>query len=239
MLHHFKGGKDNALLVDFESVINLDYAMYRYARKKYGKSKLLNQDLFKDNISDNAIRAALLERRHINPFEIFIPSKDPELLKDLYYKVIEDPELLDYAEPYDTFRLMLTFLREASSVYIEIRCDNQAQADYIQKISNGELLTNVKKRCDVPIDEYSVIYVKYLIYVLEYPQPLMCKNIYVHTAGYNMLEESNSLDPRIVHSLNDYNKIMTIDPYREIKYIPPELIIDKGDVNDGSNKESV
>ena len=235
MLHHFKG-KDNALLVEFESVINLDLAMYKYAKSKYKNSSILNSELFNSNITDTQIKTALLQRRHINPFEIFLPSKDPQVLAELYFKIIKDDELLQYAETFDLFKLMITFLEQASSIHIDILCENELQSKFIHSLSNRLNTVIYSSKEAIPMDEYSVLYIKYLMSIALYPQPVICKNIYTHMAGYNILEETNTLDPRIIRAYTPLNNINTIDPYVDIKYFTKSMISSrKDDINDRSS----
>ena len=124
---------DNELLVEFESVIDLDLAMYKFIKDKYSNSDYVDQKLINEK-DERAIIYALLNRKHINPLEIIMPGLETT---KLYYEIMNDhyEELLSYATAYDTFGLMITFLNNASSVGITIRCKSKLEENFIKKLN--------------------------------------------------------------------------------------------------------
>ena len=64
---------DNELLVEFESIIDLDLAMYKFIKDKYSNSDYVDQKFINEQ-DERAIIYTLLNRKHINPLEIIMPG---------------------------------------------------------------------------------------------------------------------------------------------------------------------
>lgn len=210
-------GKDNSLLVEFEFVIDLDLAMFKFIRDNYFDSDYVYHE-FLSVKDEKEVILNLLSRKHINPLEYFIPGQDTT---KLYYNLMNDEEqyqkLLTYARAYDTFGLMITFLKEASSVSIDILCKNQIEADFIHSL-NPILNTVVyPSRFNVPLGLYTAIYTKYFYYMTNYQQ--VCgKHIYIPAAKYNMEEDSDHVNLKLTQLFSDVNEIHLIDLYKDVKY---------------------
>lgn len=221
-------GKDNSLLVEFESIVDLDMAIYRYLKLNYLNNPILDQTIMTLD-SDTDVISHLISRKHINPLETLMPNQKPETSKKLYYTFMNDleSELLQLANAYDIFSLMLTFLNEASSVNIDILCKNDIEREYIQKKAPN-LNVIVSEKMDINLSNYSALYLKYIYYFMQY-QPMMRKYVYVHMAGYNSDELHDTLNIQMVGIIAQDNMVKTIDPYQHIKYFL------KGETNkDGS-----
>lgn len=210
-------GKDNSLLVEFEAVVDLDLAMFKFIRDNYYSSPMVNHEFLalKD---EREIILNMLSRSHINPLEYIIPDEDTT---NLYYSLLNNEEqfknLLMYAKAYDTFPLMVTFLREASSVSIDILCRNKIEEDYIHSL-NDQVQTLVKaNREDVNLKDYSIIFVKYFPYLTNY-QGLEGKHIFIPAAKFNMEPGKDCPNVDLVRLFSDTNEIHLIDLYRNVKY---------------------
>lgn len=210
-------GKDNALLVEFEAVVDLDLAIYRYVKTHYSTSPLVDPELIKLE-SEPEIIHHLLSRKHINPLEILMPHSSPEVAKRIYYNLMDDmeSELLKLATPYDTLSLMLTFLEQASSIHIDILCQNELEEAYI-KAKSEALNTIISKKADVDLSQYSALFLKYAYNFMQYQEPFR-KHVYIHAAGYNSDEEHNSVNLQMASIISKENDIKVIDPYRGVKY---------------------
>ena len=68
-------GKDNSLLVEFEFVIDLDLAMFRFIRDNYFESEYVYHE-FLSVPDEQEVIFNLLSRKHINPLEYIIPGRD-------------------------------------------------------------------------------------------------------------------------------------------------------------------
>ena len=126
--------KYNRILVEFEFLIDLDVAIFKFIRAEYNNLKFVDQDIIKINNEDEIIKL-MINRQHINPLEIILPNVDST---NLYDDIINNHmnELLKYAKASDIFPLMVTFLKEATSVDITVLCNSKLQEDFIKSLNN-------------------------------------------------------------------------------------------------------
>lgn len=206
--------KYNKLLVEFEFIVDLDLAMVKLIKDKYNNKELVNQDLINTK-DENKLISVLINREHINPLELLMPKYDTT---NLYNDLISNHmnELLEYAKAYDTFSLMITFLREASSISITILCNTKEQSDFIKKL-NPMFNTIISSRKDIVLSDYTVLYIKYYAHALEYIN-LNGKHVYIAKARFNMDSNKPKL-PLIPISamVSDINIIHLMDLYTKIK----------------------
>lgn len=206
--------KDNVILANFDFLVDLDVAMFKFIKNRYKNSKYVDQKII--NMEDeNLIKYTMLNRKHINPLEIIMPEVDTT---DMYYEIMNDhfDELLSYAKAYDTFGLLITFLNNASSVDIVVRCNNEKEEKFIKKL-NSKLNTIITPRSNVRVSEYSVIYEKYYAYLIEYPK-LITKHIYIAAAKFNMEEDKDLLNVGLSTLFGDINAIHLMDLYQYVKF---------------------
>lgn len=205
---------DNELLVEFESLIDLDFAMYKFIKDKYSNSEYVDQKFINEK-DERAIIYALLNRKHINPLEIIMPGLETT---NLYYDIINNhyEELLDYATAYDTFGLMITFLNSASSVAITVLCKSKLEEDFIKNLNPILNTIIIPNRRDVVLSKYTVMYVKYIAYLAQYSE-IKGKHIYIAAAKFNM-EEDKDMVSSLCCLYSDVNIFHLIDLYTEIKY---------------------
>ena len=206
--------KYNELLVEFESVVDLDLAMYRFIKDKYRNSEYVDQE-FINLKNEKEIVYRLLNRKHINPLEIIMPGLDTT---NLYYDIMQNhyEELLSYATAYDTFGLMITFMNNASSTGITIWCKSNLEKEFINKLNPVLNTIVIPNRRDIVLSKYSVLYVKYIAYLAEY-NSIEGKHIYIAAAKYNM-EENEDLVSYLCLLYSDVNIIHLTDLYTKIKF---------------------
>lgn len=210
-----KNNKDNNILVEFAFVVDLDLAMFKLIREKYNNPDYVDQNIIRMN-DESKIISVLLNRDHINPLEILMPDADSlSLYKDLIENHMD--ELLERAKASDLFGMMITFLREASSVDITILCDNKLQQEFIFSLNKNLKTFVMSNKKDIDISQYTILYIKNYPDVLKYKN-VAGKHIYISRARYNM--EPNKEIPILSVSalIADVNIIHTIDMYRNIKY---------------------
>jgi len=205
---------DNELLVEFESLIDLDIAMYRFIKDKYKNAEYVDQD-FINEPDERVVVYKLLNRKHINPLEIIMPEVETT---NLYFDIMENhyEELLKYATAYDTFGLMITFLNNASSVGITVWCKSKIEEAFIKKLNPILNTIVIPNRRDIVLAKYSVLYVKYIAYLAEY-STIEGKHIYIPAAKFNM-EEDKDMVSRLCALYADVNIVHLIDLYTKIKY---------------------
>lgn len=213
--------KDNSLLVEFDFIIDLDFAMYKMFRKKYYMADFVDKKFL--SLKDpKEVIFRLLNRPHINPIELIIPEENTT---KMYFELMDNEEnyeeLLTYASAYDTFGLMITFLREASSVEIKVLCKNQLESDFIKKLNPKLDTIIIPNKKNTPLEYFSVLYLKYFVNSVLYPD-INGKHIFIPSAKYNMEENKDMPNARMVQFLGDTNEIHLIDLYQKIKYRYPK-----------------
>ena len=157
----------------------------------------------------------MINRQHINPLEIILPNVDST---NLYDDIINNHmnELLKYAKASDIFPLMVTFLKEATSVDITVLCNSKLQEDFIKSLNNKLNTIIYDDYKNVPVDKYTILYIKNYPSVLKYNH-IAGKHIYIANARYNMEEDMNAPTLAISALVSDVNIIHMIDMYRNIK----------------------
>ena len=205
---------DNELLVEFESLIDLDLAIYKFIKDKYSDSEYVDQKFINEK-DERAIIYALLNRKHINPLEIIMPGLETT---NLYLDIMDNhyEELLNYATAYDTFGLMITFLNNASSIKITVWCKSKLEEKFIKKLNPILNTIVVPNRRDIVLSRYTVMYVKYIAYLAEYSK-IEGKHIYIPAAKYNM-DEDKDMVSYLCYLYSDVNIFHLIDLYTTIKY---------------------
>ena len=215
-MEHKIRGKDNFLLVEFESIIDIDYGIYKYVRENYYGSPYFNKTPLQLR-TDVDVLQLLISRSSVNPLSVL----SDENMSTLYVEMLEDKavkeQILANSRPYDTFGLMVTFLMEASSLDLEVLCSDDLEAEHIKKL-NTSLKTIVMPREALNMENYSVIYPKYLAYLLLYPQPVEGKHIYIPMAKYNMQDDEPVINLELGLVLSQTNLIHLYDPYKCVSY---------------------
>lgn len=210
----------NSLLVEFDFLVDMDLALWRYFRDKYRDSEYVDKDII--NLNDEwLVEEILLARTQSNVLELLLPNYDTMgMYNDLLSKQ-NLPEVLKYATAYDTLALMVTYLKITTDIDISILCRNKIEEDFIVDlcpILSGH--TIVGNRFEQDLDSYTVLYVKHISYCLEYfvSDKLNGKNIYIAHAGYNMEPGKPCTNIALTKLFSDTNSIETIDLYTNIKY---------------------
>ena len=204
----------NRILVEFDMLIDLDLAIFKYIKDKYNNPNYVDQNIIKMH-DERQIIQMMLNRQCINPLEILIP--DMEVL-ELYHDIMNNhmDELLQYAKASDLFGLMITFLREASSLEITVLCKSQLESDFIKSLNNRLNTVVYKNYKNVTVNTYTILYIKFYPSVLEY-NTIEGKHIYISNARYNMEPDSNMPTIAISGLVGDVNIIHMIDMYKDIK----------------------
>lgn len=204
----------NRILVEFDMLVDLDLAIFKYIKDKYNNPDYVDQNIIKMN-DEKQIIQMMLNRQCINPLEILIPDED---VLDLYYDIINNHinELLKYAKASDLFGLMITFLNEASSLEITVLCKSKIESDFIKSLNNRLDTVVYNNYKNVPVNNYTVLYIKYYPSALQY-NSIEGKHIYISNARYNMEPDYNIPTIAISGLIGDVNIIHMIDMYRNIK----------------------
>ena len=112
---------------------------------------------------------------------------------------------------------MVTFLKEATSITITVLCKSELESNFIKSL-NSNLNTIVKpNRKDILLDDYTVLYIKYFPYALQYGN-INGKHIYIANARYNMEPNKNTPTTAVSVIVGQTNIIHMIDLYKNIKF---------------------
>lgn len=208
--------KDNSILVEFDFLVDLDLAMFKFMKDKFSESPLLNRDII-DDMDEQSVIFKLLNRKYMNPLEIILDNSVE--VTNLYYEIMDDyyQELLCYAKAYDTFGLMITFLNNASSVDITVLCKNKIEEEFIKDLNPILNTIIIPNRRDVPLNNYTAIYLKYFVNIVEY-RNVAGKHIYIAAAKFNMEEDRDMVNTTLCGLYSDINIIHLIDLYTKVKY---------------------
>lgn len=208
-----KSINNNELLVEFDFIIDLDLAIFKMIKDKYADSEYVDKKIISMN-NEYKIIDMLLHRDHINPLEVIMPNVDTTIL---YNQLINSEDLLNYAPPYDTLYLMITFLKNASSLGITIWCRNQAEYDRLRSITNAFNVLILPERSMIDITKYTAIFMKDFSKAIEYKN-LSGKYIYILAAKYNFEDGKNTIIALPSLLFGDVNIIKLMDPYTAVKY---------------------
>lgn len=206
----------NALLVEFEFIVDLDLALFRLFKHKYSESPYVDKDFISLN-DEYKIICKMLNRADENPLTLLMPGVDTT---KLYQELTEKHEkrLLKYASPYDSLYLMNSYLVHASSVEIDVLCKNELEANYISKYSKKLNTIINPDKSTVDIDKYSIIHMKYFSSIKDYKN-VEGKYIYISAAEYNYDKEHHIANPILSIEYGDVNIIKLMDLYTQVKYI--------------------
>ena len=209
--------KDNEILVEFDFVIDLDLAIYKFIKDKYKDSEYVDNKII--NIDDiNYVIGLLITRENINPLEIIMPSVDTSKLYDEIINNNEE-ELLKYALPNDAFYLMVTYLLNSTAFNVNIWCRNELESNFIKKFNSKLNTVIIPTRQEIDLSKYVAIYIKYFMDTIKY-RKLEGKNIYITSARYNYEKDKITLLAIPSIAFGDVNIVKVMDTYVNIKYTP-------------------
>ena len=216
--HKIYKGKDNAILASFDSVIDIDLALWRYIKDKYGTSKYIDKDMI--NIDDeDIIKFILMDRREKNPLSILLQGYDTE---KMYNDIITNDKMFNnilnnYSSPYDTLKLFNTFMENASSLEVDIICKDKEQEKILRKYTSPKIGIIVDTIHNITINNYSIIQVKFFSDLINYPQ-FEGRHIWIPNALYNMQKNMNTIDLTLMQLFGNINQVHLIDLYRDVKW---------------------
>lgn len=204
----------NRILVEFDFLIDLDLGLFKYIKAEYNNPDYIDQNIIQMH-DEKQIIQMMLNRECINPLEILIPNMET---LNLYNDIINNHmgEILKYSKACDLFGLMITFLKEASSLEITVLCKSQIESDFIKSLNNNLNTIIYRNYKNVPVNNYTVLYIKYYPSVLEYNH-IAGKHIYISNARYNMEPGTNIPTIALSTLVGDINIVHVIDMYKNIK----------------------
>ena len=210
--------KDNSILAEFEFLVDLDLALFKYIRINFYNTDFVNKSIL--HISDESkIIETMLYRKEQNPLDILF--NDDISTEKLYNELINVPDnyskVLDYARAYDTFPLLITLLNNASSIEVTILCRNSMEEQFIHNL-NPKIPTIISSnKSDVNLTDYTVLWIKYFIDAIQY-RNIKGKHIYIAAAKFNMEPDRDIPNIQLSGLFSDINIVHLMDLYRKVKY---------------------
>jgi hypothetical protein len=211
-----KDGKyDNELLVEYNFLVNYDIAMFRYVKSKFSNSPYVDKSIISME-DDTEINKLFLYRKQINPLTVIMPEVD----SDPVYKTLletQDDMLRYFSTLYDTFYLLNTFLDNASSVSITVRCDTEDQKQYLLHLGCRSNVIVEPDRKKIDLSQFTAIYLKYYMDAIKYGH-IEGKHIYIANAKFNFEHDKNAINIPLSVLYADLNHIKLMDLFTKIKY---------------------
>ena len=207
-------GKDNALLVEFEFMVDTDIGLWRFIKEAYYDDPVVNREFL--DFEESKATAALIARQKRNPLALIAPLCDYDTLYD---ELMTNQELtvLQHSTPYSSFGMIRTINNEASSVTIDILCQNEIEVEYIRTLAE-ELNVIVGPKSEVDPERYSAFYLKYITSFRDYPE-MRRRYVYVANAGFNTEPGKYCLNLEVGAAIEAENVLKSIDPYQYIKFL--------------------
>ena len=219
---------NNKILAQFNMMVDIDIAIFKYVVDLYGSSEYVHPYASKIK-NDFRIIQRLISRKYENPLKMIMPKVDTE---SLYHELLntKEQELLEYAIPTDLLRLMLTYNKNVPSNMrdITILCDNEIEAKYIQDIDSSLKIIIEPDKSKIDLSNYNILYIKYYNELRQYKN-VTGKYIYLPMAAYTYEKDGTTLNKLITIFYSDVNDIKLIDLYVKVKYVngtTPEEFID-------------
>lgn len=219
---------DNEVFVDFDILLDLDMAIYKYIRRKYKNSN----NVYNKNISLKSEYDAIyimINRQEMNPLSLIMKDINIDEFNNSLLSSHKE-ELLSLIKPTDILYLMNTYIDNASSIEITAHCNDEIELKYFNSISKlmqlkYKIICSEKE--ETSLKGYTSIYVKNFL-DLEKFKDLDAKNIYIANTLYNTMAMLKHSD--LLKKIAKSNEIRTIDMYKKVKAEPiPNNILEEID----------
>lgn len=220
------------ILIDFECMMDIDYAVYTLIKYKYNKKPGVFYSDFMKCENPKFIKTLMLTRHNLNPLTVILKPDYIDEADSLYQQIFKADyqTILSVAEPNDIFGLMETYLMSEDIADITVLCKDQSQVNIITKLdSSGKLKTLISDRKDVNLSRFDAIWIGKFVYILEFnPTQLKGKHIYTIRAKYN-LEQSKQTEMHrldVAMYVGKTNRLFLVTPYSWFQ-IPSVSVDDK------------
>lgn len=208
-----------SILIDFECMMDIDYAIYTLIKYKYNKKPGVFNEYYMNSVDAEFIKTIMLIRYDLNPLSVLLTDEYRSEADSLYKQIMEADyqTILNVAESNDIFSLMETYIKADDITDITVLCKDQSQVDIVKKLdSSKKFKTIISNRKTIDLSKYDALWVAKFINVLEFnPKQLKGKYIYTIRARYN-LEPKKSTE---IHRLDvavyvgKTNKLLLASPY--------------------------
>lgn len=231
------------ILVDFECIMDIDYAIYTLIKYKYNKKPGVFYDLYMESEDTDFIKSLMLTRYDLNPLTAILSTEYIEEADSLYKQILEADykTILDIAEAYDTFALMETYIRANDIISVNVLCKDQAQADIIKKLdSSNNFKIIISERNKVNLSKFDAIWVGKYAHILRFNlEQVRGKYIYTLRAKYNLEPGKVTEIPKLEVSvyIAKLNKVFLVTPYKWFDMPVEPLPDDKEIIKEEKNND--
>lgn len=218
----FKGF--NSILFDFDTVVDMKLSLLNWFKNKHkGNIEFFSKDFINLPLEDHKFKRIHGIR------DILVSAVNQEVSDedvDVVYKMCDnvltsawrdfEKELLENAILTDVYHLIRGYNAAGEgTIKAVVRCDTNAQSNFIHKFISKDIMTIVQDRSDVDMGKYGRLVTGY--YANAYKYKLMePKSILVANYRENFARNDITLlNPELVINLGDINDIAVISVYRE------------------------
>lgn len=207
------------ILIDFECMMDIDYAIYTLIKYKYNKKPGVFYDFYMNSEDMNFIKYLMLIRCELNPLTAILTPEYMTEADSLYEQILgtDYQNILSIAEANDIFGLMETYIKTNDIIKVNVLCKDQAQADIIKKLDSSEsfkIIISDRKKVD--LSKFDAIWIGKFAHILGFDlNQVKGKHIYMIRAKYNVEPHKITEIPKLeiaVH-VGYVNKIYLVSAY--------------------------
>lgn len=219
------------ILVEFECIMDVDFAIYTLIKYKYNKKPGVFYDYLMDSEDSKFIKTIMNIRHEINPLTTLLTEEYLDEADNLYTQMVKTDyqTILNICEANDVFALMETYVKTDDIISVTVLCKDQSQVDIIEKLdSSKRFKTIISERSKVNLSKFDTIWVGKFIHILEFDgKQLSGKHIYTLRAKYNLEPNKVTEIPKLDISIyvGKLNKIYLVSPYKWF-VMPADPLID-------------
>lgn len=225
------------ILIDFECMMDVDYAIYTLIKYKYNKKPGVFYDFYLNSEDMDFIKTLLLIRHELNPLTAILTPEYMNEADSLYKQIMEADyqTVLNIAEANDIFALMETYVRANDIISVNVLCKDQAQADIIKKLDSSNTFNIIiSERNKVNLSKFDAIWIGKFAHILGFDlNQVRGKHIFTLRAKYNLephkVTEIPKLDIAVV--VGKVNKIYLASPYQWFE-MPVEPLPDNENIKE-------
>lgn len=149
-----------SLLIPFDLIVDIDYAIIQEVKEKYSESKFMNKKLF-EGLKDDNIFAMLVGRQFPNIMNLLLDPDYRESADKLYKDMIEDDymSLIKKSSITNVTQLVEEYIK-SDAIDVTIWCKNSIEEQYIRENIDKINVTVSQNIKDLNLEPYAGIFLK-------------------------------------------------------------------------------
>lgn len=213
------GTKPVEILVEFESIIDLDFAMLSMVQSEYNNPKFIDQSIM--HLSAHDVKSRLLNRKHECPLSICV--QDLETAINLYKEIMETQytKLLSYQTPTGVFKLTEVYDKN-DGTNVTILCQSNEEVEVIRLYDKTINVIVVDNKSEVDVSKYDVFILKSYANIFSYTNKFVEKHIFVLDYRFNLTFGDDGFvfpDLSISKGLVPINRVGMVNVYEKSENI--------------------